>query len=104
MKAKLKYVLPLIVTFCFLEAAFEIDQGNVKNKWQDEYDIYIPSASASIRLVFNVGHDTELVPWLHVTFFQFGCLEKLATITLASGRAICPSQPDLYISNCTLLI
>jgi len=102
MKAKLKYALPLIVTFCFLEAAFEIDTDNIKNTWEDEYDIYVPSNN-STKLVLAVDHFTDAtLP--DVAFFQRDHVGGSTTILLPAGGTIFLSPPRLYIAYCSLLI
>jgi len=101
MKAKLKYALPLIFTFCFLEAAFEIDTDNIKNTREDEYDIYVP-ANNSTKLVL-AEHTTGVATLPDIVFFQRDHVRG-STAILLPGGTIFLSPPRLYITFCSMLI
>lgn len=79
MIGKLKYVLLLVVSLCYLQGACEINSGCITNTFGDQYDTY---------LVPSDSFDVEMQKAVHIyPVIVFVCFSPVSTISveLASG-------------------
>lgn len=103
MQASLKYLVFLLVSVCYLQAAFEINAGPVTNTWDDGYDTYIhPDQNAGVHF----GKADEGAVLLSVLLETFN--GHSTTIEESPGSALSGSDhyppPKLFITHHRLLI
>lgn len=103
MTVKIRYLVILIVSFCYLQSAFEVCTDTIKNTWGDEYDSYIHADSKASQQGFKFGHlnDFALPPDFprlqEIDFHVFAIVGDLHSF---------PDPPphSLFLRNCSFLI
>jgi hypothetical protein len=103
MTAKLKYLLLLIVSLCYLQAAFEVNTDTLKNTWGDEYDTYIHADNNATQHILKVEHkpDFALLP----DCFLYQEIETFKSFVVGDFRSFLDTSPHkLFLKNCSLLI
>lgn len=103
MTAKLKYLLLLIVSFCYLQAAFEVNTDTLKNTWGDEYDTYIHADNNATQHILKVEHQTDFA--LLPDFFHYSKVEIYNPNLVTDFHPFFDTSPHkLFLKNCSLLI
>jgi len=103
MTAKLKYLLILIVSLCYLQAAFEVNTDTLKNTWGDEYDTYIHADNSATQHILKIEHQTDFA--LLSDFFQYRNTEISKSFFVADFHSFFDTSPHkLFLKNCSLLI
>ena len=103
MTAKLKYLLLLIVSLCYLQSALEVNTDTIKNTWGDEYDTYIHADNSPIQHNIKTEHSTDLALLPDFLFYQK--FEISNTAFVADFHSLSDTSPHkIFLKNCSLLI
>lgn len=103
MTAKFRYLLFLVVSFCYLQSALEVNTDTIKNTWGDEYDTYIHADNTTIQHVIKIEHHSNFA--LLPEFFFFQNSEINNTPFVADFHSLSDTSPHkTFLKNCSLLI
>lgn len=72
MTAKFKYLLFIVVSFCYLQSALEVNTDTIKNTWGDEYDTYIHADNTASQHIIKIEHRSNfaLLPDFFLSKFR----------------------------------
>ena len=103
MTAKLKHLLLLIVSLCYLQAAFEVNTDTITNTWCDEYDTYVHADNSATQHIQKIEQSTDyaLLPYLSL-FYQIKINDKYFASISSSFTDTSPHK--LFLRHRSLLI
>jgi hypothetical protein len=103
MTGKLKYLLLLIVSICYLQAAFEINTDTITNTWGDELDTYIQADNFAIPHIQKIEQSSH---YFLLSDYSFSYQVKITDSYFPSfSNSFASTSPHkLFLKNCSLLI
>jgi len=82
MTTKLKYLLLLIVSLCYLQAVFVVNADPIINTWGDEIDTYIHADNPATQ---HIQKEAQSFDYALLLDFSISCQIKIWFFAIFSG-------------------
>lgn len=103
MTSKFKHLLFIVVSFCYLQSALEVNTDTIQNTWDDEYDTYIHADNNATQHILKIEHHSNS-PLLPDFFFYRKFEINYSPFATEFHSLSDTSTHKIFLENCSLLI